>query len=302
MNAAPIILSGLSHPDLAKEIAEILQVPLGKIHIHNFPDQEIYIEILDNVRNRNVFVVQSLGQNIHTSLIELLIIIDALKRADASSITAVLPYYPYARQDRVNKPGAAITAKLMADLLTAAGAHKIITLDLHSDQIEGFFNIPLENLLSRSLFIPYLQKMNFENLVVVAPDQGGVKIAGDYAKKLKAPMAFIDKERIDASHVEIRLFVGDVAGKTVLIPDDMCSTGGTLITAAQACVKLGAKKVIAVVGHGLFSGDAVQDIENSPIDLLVTTNSIPHSAEVHASHKIKIVSIASLFAEAVRKD
>lgn len=299
MVATPIIFSGSSHPLLAQEIVAHLGTNLGKRDLHLFPDHEIFVEILDPVQGRDVFVFQSLGENPNIHFMELLIILDALKRASAASITVVLPYFAYARQDRMNKPGTPITAKLIANLLTQAGTDHLITMDLHSEQIEGFFDIPVQPLLSRELLIPYCKELELQNLVVVAPDKGGIKIASAYARELEAPLALIDKERIDSFQVEMRLFVGDVKGKTVLLPDDMCSTAGTLVNAANVCAKLGAKRIIALVGHGLFIQDALEKIEKSPIELLITTNSIPIAEKVAKHPKIRVVSIAPLLAQAI---
>lgn len=302
MTLSPIIFSGSSNPVLAKEIADLLNLSIGKMDVHFFPDNELYVQVQEEVQGRSVFIVQSLFADPNVHLMELLIILDALKRAAAGSITAVIPYYGYARQDRLDKQGTAVTARLIADLLTKAGANKIITLDLHSEQIEGFFDIPVDHLLSRSLLIDYCAKMNLEDAVIVAPDKGGIKIAGAYSRQLGWPMALIDKERIDPFHVEMHLFVGEVAGKSVILPDDMCSTAGTLVNAATACADLGAKRIIAVVGHGLFVGNALAKIDQSPIELVIATNSIQMTDEVRKHPKIRYVSVAPLFAAAIQKE
>lgn len=227
---------------------------------------------------------------------ELLLIIDALKRAGAVSITSIVPYLAYARQDRVDKPGVAISAKLVADLLSTAGIDRLITMDLHSEQIEGFFDVPVFNLQSRTLLIPYCASLGLQNGVVVAPDKGGIKIASAYAKELGLPLALIDKVRVDPFHVEMHLFLGDVAGRTVLLPDDMCSTGGTLVRAAEECARLGATPILAVVGHGLFVGNALEHIQNSPIEKVITTNSVPVRPTVLSHPKITVLSAAKIFA------
>lgn len=301
MNSSPLLFSGSSHPDLAKEIATLLKVPLGKILLEHFPDKEMFIEILEPVQQRHVYVIQSLAFNPNEYLMELLIILDALKRAAVASITVVMPYYAYARQDRVNKPGVSITAKLVANLLVKAGATALLTLDLHSEQIEGFFDIPVEQILSRSVLVAHCSDLNLEETVVVAPDNGGIKIASAYAKQLGVPMALIDKERIDAFRVQMNVFVGDVNGRTVILPDDMCSTASTIVYAAKTCARLGAKRIIAVIGHGLFIGKALENIDNSPIEIVLTTNSVPLSESVLKHSKIRSVSIAPLFAEAIYK-
>jgi ribose-phosphate pyrophosphokinase len=299
MTATPLIFSGSSHPNLAKEIASLLGTSLGKRDLRLFPDQEIFVELLEHVQGHHVFVIQSLGADPNFYLMELFIILDALKRASAASLTVVAPYYGYARQDRLDKIGVPITAKLVANLMTCAGTDSLITMDLHSEQIEGFFDIPVHHLSSRQLLIPYCSSLDLEDLVIVAPDKGGIKIASSYAKQLNVPIALVDKERIDSFHVEMRLFVGDVKNKTVLLPDDMCSTAGTLVNAANVCAQLGAKRIIAVVGHGLFIGEAIEKIAQSPIEMLITTNSIPLSEKVHHHPKIQVVSIAPLLAEAI---
>ena len=299
MTAIPIIFSGSPHLQLAQEVVGLLGTSLGKLDLHCFPDQEIFVEIQESVAGRHIFVLQSLGPNLNLYYMELFILLDALKRGGADYLTVVLPYYGYARQDRLDKPGVSITAKLIADLLTQAGANHLITMDLHSEQIEGFFNIPVQHLLSRALLIPYCKALQLENLVVVAPDKGSIKIASAYAKELDAPIALVDKERIDSFRVEMRLFVGDVKGKTVLLVDDMCSTAGTLVNAAKVCERLGAKRIIAVVGHGLFIENALERIEGSPIELVIATNSIPISEIVRNHPKIRVVSIAPLLAEAI---
>lgn len=302
MEMSPIIFSGTSHPALANEVANILGLQLGKRDLHVFPDHEIHIEIQENVMRRNVCVLQSVGSNPNFYYFELFILLDALKRAGAQSLTVILPYYAYARQDRIDKPGVSITAKLIADLLTTAGGTRLVTIDLHSEQIEGFFNIPVHHLLSRSLLLPYFSSFNFEDVVVVAPDNGGIKIASAYAKELKVPMALIDKERINAFQVETRLFVGDVKGKTVLLTDDMCSTGGTLIHAANVCADLGAARIIAIVGHGLYIEDALEKIDQSPIEMMIVSNSIPIEERVRVHPKIRVISIAPLLAEVISRN
>lgn len=299
MTNMPIIFSGSSHLGLAEEVAALLGTHLGKRDLHLFPDKEIYIDLLQPVRGCNAFILQSLGTDPNFHLMELLIFLDALKRASANSLIVVIPYYAYARQDRLDKPGVSITAKLVADLLTKAGANHLITMDLHSEQIEGFFDIPVQHLLSHSLLISYISSMNLKDLVVVAPDNGGIKIASAYAKQLNAPLALVDKERIDAFHVEMRLFVGDVREKTVLLTDDICSTAGTLVNAARVCSQYGAKRIIAVATHGLFIGDALTNIEKSPIEMVITTNSIPIHPEASRHPKIRVVSIAPLLVEAI---
>lgn len=299
MTSQPILFSGSSHPGLASEIASLLGIPLGRIALSSFPDKEINVEIQESVQNRSVYVLQSVALEPNFYLMELLIILDALKRSAAGTITVILPYFGYARQDRQDKSGVPITAKLVANLITRAGADRIIAMDLHSDQVEGFFDIPVEHLLSRSLLIPYCASLHLDNAIVVAPDKGGIKIASDYGKRMELPIALIDKERIDSFHVEMHYFVGEVKDRTVIIPDDMCSTGGTLIQAASACSRLGAKRIIAIVGHGLFIGKALQRLQESSIEMMITTNSIPPSEKVLSCQKIQMISVAPLFVQAL---
>lgn len=299
MKASPLFFSGSSHPDLAAEIVRLSGVEEGLRNIHLFPDGEIFIELLEPVQGRNVIVFQSLGENPNFHFMELFILLDAMKRGGADSITVILPYYAYARQDRVDKPGMPITAKLVADLLVQAGTNHLITVDLHSEQIEGFFDIPVRQLLSRDLLIPYCQSLHVEDVVVVAPDKGGIKIAAAYAKALNVPIALIDKERINSFQVEMRLFVGNVKDKCVILIDDMCSTAGTLVHAAHICADLGARRIIAVVAHGLFIEDALEKIEQSPIEVVISTNSIPKQQRVACHPKIRDISIASLIANAI---
>ena len=299
MALAPLIFDGSSHPLLGQEVAGLLGTTLGKRNLSLFPDQEILLEIKESVQGRHVFVLQSLGTEPNYYLMELLIFLDALRRESVQSVTIILPYYAYARQDRQDRPGTPITAKLIANLLTRAGADRLMVMDLHSEQIEGFFDIPVQHLLSQNILIPYCASLGLEDVVVVAPDKGGIKLAGAYAKMLDAPLALIDKERINPQEVEMRLFVGNVKDKTVLLTDDMCSTGGTLVNAAKICAQLGAKRILAVVGHGLFIGKALEKIEKSPIERVITTNSIPCSQAVHDHPKIRIVSIAPLLSEAI---
>ncbi len=298
MSAVSFIFSGSSHPHLAKEITNLSGISLGKIHLHFFPDQEIFVEILESVQGKNVFILQSLAKNPNLHLMELFIILDALKRASVASVTLILPYLAYARQDRIDRPGTPITAKLIADLLTQAGANSVITMDLHSAQIEGFFNLPVQQVFSRTLLIPYFQTLQLDDIVIVAPDKGGIEMASAYARELKAPIALIDKERMNSFYVKMRLFAGDVEGKTVILPDDICSTAGTLVSAANMCADFGAKRIIAAIGHGLFIEDALEKIDKSAIEMVITTDSIPVSEQVAKHPKIRIVSIASLFAEA----
>ncbi|NGX60656.1 MAG: Ribose-phosphate pyrophosphokinase [Chlamydiae bacterium] len=293
------IFSGTSHPHFAQEIADYFGVSLGKVLFEPFPDKEIYVQIQENVRGRDVFIIQSIVHNPNYYLMELLIMIDALKRASAKSIVAVLPYFAYARQDRKDKPRVPITAKLVADLLATAGTTRVLTMDLHAGQIQGFFDIPVDNLHSRPILADGMQDMGLKDLVVVAPDLGAIKIARAYANHLGEEFAVIDKRRISAHEVAISAIIGDVKGRDVLLVDDMCSTGGTLIEAADACKKAGACKVFAAFTHAILVDPAVKKFQHSPIEKVFTTNTVP-LLEENRVPLIESVSVAPLFAEAIR--
>lgn len=295
-----LLISGSSHPVLAKEIADCLNIPLGKIELSQFPDKEISVQILESVRGRDVFVIQSIAIEPNIYLMELLIILDALKRASAQTITAVLPYFGYGRQDRKDKPRMPITAKLVADLLVSAGATHILTMDLHAGQIQGFFNIPVDLLHGMIPLSEAIKELGCDNLIVVAPDVGSVKLARSYARLLGTGFAIIDKQRLSASEIGIETVIGDVKGKDVLLADDMCSTAGTLVSAAKACREKGALRIFAVVTHGLLVGDAIKRIEESPIEALLISNTIPYSERLAGTTKVKTVSVGSLFAHAIR--
>lgn len=298
---SPLFFSGSSHRGLAKEICTELKISLGAISLGFFPDGEIAVQVLEDVRGREVFVLQSLAVEPNRYFMELLIIIDALKRASAKSITAIIPYLGYCRQDRKNKAGVPITAKLVANLLSSAGTDHLMTFDLHSDQVEGFFEIPVTHLHCQELLCNYIQKTLGENLIAVAPDIGSIKIAQAMAKWLKVDLAVIKKERLDAEEVVMTL-IGNVAGKNVLIADDLCSTAGTLVAAAQLCQKRGAQKVMGAMTHGLFVKDAVAKIESSPLLSVLTTNTIPSETRFSTSTKINQISVATLIARAIGVD
>lgn len=292
-----LFFSGTSHPDFAKEVAGLLNFPVGRIQFSPFPDGEISVQILDNVRGRDVFLFQSIAHDPNNYLMELLILIDAMKRASAKSITAVIPYFAYARQDRKDKPRVPITAKLVANLLSTSGASRILTMDLHAGQIQGFFDIPVDNLYSRPLLAEAIEAEHLKNLVVMAPDLGAIKKARSYANHLKGEFALVDKRRVSSEEVEVYALIGDVSGRDVLIVDDMCSTGATLVATAEACHKRGAKRIFGALTHGLFVGDAFKNIEKSPIEKLIVSNTIPLMPG--APKKIKKVSVAPLFSEAI---
>lgn len=297
----PHIFSGTSHPELAKEVADCLGVQLGKITIERFPDGEISLQIQENVRGRDVFVFQSVALDPNNYLMELLIMIDALKRASARSISAVIPYFGYCRQDRKDKPRVPITAKLVANLLVNAGATRVLTMDLHAGQVQGFFDVPVDNIFGRPVLADAFKKLmpSDSDIVVVTPDVGSVKLARAYGRHLNTGFAIVDKLRISATEVDVATVIGDVKGKDVLLADDMCSTGGTLVSAAKACREKGAKRIFAAVTHGILVGDALEKIEKSPIEALIISNTVPATESVLKCSKIRIISIAPLLAQAI---
>jgi len=294
-----IIFSGNSNPALSKKVCSYLNVALGGEKVKRFSDGEIQIEIDENVRSRDVFVIQSTCSPVNENLVELLLMLDALKRASAARITAVIPYYGYARQDKKVAPRVPISAKLVADMLTIAGASRIITLDLHAGQIQGFFDIPVDNLFAAPVLIEHIRN-NFNNdLVIVSPDAGGVERARAFAKRLNAGLAIIDKRRDAPNEAKAMAVVGDVAGKVVVILDDMVDTAGTLVEAAGAIIKNGAREVYAVCAHPVLSGPSIERIENSPLKALVVTDTIPLRENASSCRKIKVLSISELIGEAI---
>ncbi len=294
-----IIFSGNSNPALSKKVCSYLNVALGGEKVKRFSDGEIQIEIDENVRSKDVFVIQSTCSPVNENLVELLLMLDALKRASAARITAVIPYYGYARQDKKVAPRVPISAKLVADMLTIAGASRIITMDLHAGQIQGFFDIPVDNLFAAPVLIKYIRN-NFNNdLVIVSPDAGGVERARAFAKRLKAGLAFIDKRRETPNEAKAMAVVGDVAGKVVVILDDMVDTAGTMVEAAGAIMTKGAREVYAVCAHPVLSGPSIERIENSPLKALVVTDTIPLRNNATSCKKIKVLSISELIGEAI---
>lgn len=296
----PLLFCGTSHPTLAKEVADHLRIPLGKIAIDHFPDGEISIQILESVRGREVFVLQSVALDPNLFLMELLIIIDALKRASAKSIAVVLPYYGYCRQDRKDQPRVPITAKLVANLLTSAGATRILAVDLHAGQVQGFFDIPVDNIHGRQPLVDKFQEYHLKNCIVVAPDVGSVKIARAFANQLHVDFAIVNKHRVSATQVNEVTLIGEVKGKNVLLADDMCSTGGTLASAAKACQEKGALRIFAAFTHGILVGDAIEKLNKSPIEAVLMTNTIPYTDRLAGTNKLVVVSIAPLLAHAIR--
>lgn len=295
------IFSGNSNISLASEICDFLKVPMGQASVKTFSDGEVAVEIQENIRGRHVFLIQSTCSPVNHNLMEMLIMIDAMKRASAGYITAVLPYYGYARQDRKAAPRSPITAKLVADLISAAGATRVLCMDLHAGQIQGFFNIPVDHIYAMPVALDYIKENMGNDVVVVSPDAGGVERARAYAKRLGASLAIIDKRRTSPNVAEVMHIIGDVEGKTAIIVDDMVDTAGTLTQAAKALADNGAKKVCASCTHPVLSGPAIERISNSVIEELVVTNSIPLSEKGLKCGKIKVLSVAPLLGEAVRR-
>ena len=294
------LFSGNSNTDLVRKIAGHLQTPIGKAVVKTFSDGEINVEIDESVRGMDVFAVQSICSPVNNSLMELLIMIDALKRASAERITAVLPYYGYARQDRKVSPRAPISAKLVADLITVAGTSRMLTMDLHAGQIQGFFNIPVDHLFAAPVLLEYLKDLR-NDTVMVSPDAGGVERARAFAKRLDASLAIIDKRR-DAPNVsQVMNIIGDVKGLVAVILDDIVDTGGTLARAAYALMENGAKKVYACCTHAVLSGRAIEILSEAPIDEMIVTDTIPLSARARELRKIKVLSVSGLLADAIQR-
>jgi ribose-phosphate pyrophosphokinase len=295
------IFTANSNRPIAEEICKYVEIPLGRADVTHFSDGEIYVEINENVRGVNSFVVQSTCTPVNESLMELLIMIDALKRASAGSIVAVIPYFGYARQDRKVKPRTPITAKLVADLISSAGADRVVAMDLHAGQIQGFFNIPFDHLYGMPVFLDELRHMSLTDVVVVSPDAGGVERARAFSKRLGGGMAIIDKRRSARNVSEVMNVVGDVRGKTAIIADDIIDTAGTLCNAAKAVMEAGAKSVMACASHPVFSGNAIERIQDSPLTDVIVTNTIPLDDAGRACSKVKVLSVARLLGEAVKR-
>ncbi|MDR7554040.1 MAG: ribose-phosphate pyrophosphokinase [Armatimonadota bacterium] len=295
------VFSGSANPALAEEVAELLDLPLGEMEVFRFADGEVSVRIGESVRGEDVFVIQPTSPPVNEHLLELLVILDALRRASAARVTAVIPYFGYARQDRKTKPREPITAKLVANLLVAAGAQRILAVDLHAGQLWGFFDIPLDHLPSRLLLAQYVRAKGLRNVVVVSPDIGGVARAREFAAELGAPIAIIDKRRDRPNQVkEVTHVIGKVYRRTAILVDDIVDTAGTLTMAAQALVARGVESVYACCAHALLSGPAAQRIAQSPIQELVVTNTVPVSATKRLD-RIRVVSIAPILAEAIRR-
>lgn len=297
MDTPLAIFAGRSNLALSRAIAEQYSAELGEVTIKPFSDGELYVKYEQSIRGEDIFVVQSTPPPGDT-IMELLLLLDAAKRASANRVTAVMPYFGYARQDRKDQPRVSIASKLMANILSEAGADRILTMDLHAAQIQGFFDIPLDHLYASRLFIDHFQAQSIDNLAVVAPDVGSLKMARAYAKQLDASLAFIDKRRPKANVAEIMNIIGEVEGKNILIVDDLIDTAGTLTNAASALKERGALNIYATCTHPILSGPAYQRIEDSPIDELMVTDTVPLRKP---SPKIKVLSVASIFAEAIQR-
>ncbi len=294
-----MVFCGQSNPELGEEIARHLGISLGEVQLSHFSNGEIYVRYGESVRGTDAFVVQTISQPVNDNLMELLIMVDALKRASASRISAVVPHYGYARQDKKTAAREPITAKLVADLLTVAGVNRVLTMDLHAAQIQGFFDKPVDHLTAVPILASYFEDKKFDKLVVVSPDVGRVKVAKKYADRLGAELAILHKIRPAHNVTEVSQIIGDVEGKVCLMIDDMIDTGGTLVRGAETLIRRGAKEVYACATHPILSGPAIERLQKSPIKELVVTNTLPVPLEKRIE-KIKIVSIAPLFAQAIR--
>jgi ribose-phosphate pyrophosphokinase len=293
------VFSGNANMPLAQEICRKLGIPLGKVNLTTFSDGELYCQILENVRGRDVFVIQPTCWPVNDHMMELLIMIDAFKRSSAARITAVMPYYGYARQDRKDKPRVPISSKLVADLLTAAGANRILTMDLHAGQIQGFFNIPVDHLFAAPVLINYLKKMRIPDLTLVSPDAGGVERARAFAKRLNADLAVMDKRRVGANEAEVLHVIGQVGGRNVVICDDMIDTAGTLVNTVHALRKKKAKRILACATHAVLSGPALERLRKAPLDEIVLTNTVPLDKS-KVLPNMTFLSVAGVLAQAIR--
>lgn len=294
------VFSGKSNQALAGRISAKLGIKPGEVDISRFSDGEIMVQVQENVRGKDVFLIQSTCPPVNENLVELLVLLDALRRASAQRITAVIPYFGYARQDRKDRPRVPITAKLVANVLASSGADRVLTLDLHAGQIQGFFDIPLDHLFAINVFFDYFKEREIKDLVIVSPDVGGIKMARAYAKRFGADLAIVDKRRKSPESTEVMHILGNIKGKNVLLVDDIVATGSSLIRGAEALKKQGAKEIFASITHGILSNDAVKKLNDSEIDCLAITDSIP-LADEKKSPKIKVVSVDDLFAEAIKR-
>jgi ribose-phosphate pyrophosphokinase len=294
------VFSGSAHPQLTKEIADFLGIPVGQARLRRFPDSEVSFQIDENIRGTDVFIVQPTSNPVDEHLMEMLIMVDAFRRSSAARITAVVPYYGYARQDRKDKPRVPISAKLVANLLSAAGTNRVLTMDLHKAQIQGFFDIPVDHLFAAPVIIEYLSRLNYPKLTIVSPDAGGAERARAYAKRIDAELAIIDKRRSEDGSAEVMNVIGDVQGRTCILQDDIIDTAGTIQKGASALKAAGADRVLACAVHGVLSGPAIDRIENSPLDQLIVTNTIPLGSNAQQCKKIVVLSVARLLGQAIR--
>jgi ribose-phosphate pyrophosphokinase len=294
------LFSGSAHPELAREIAQYLGLPMGQCRLRRFPDTEVSFQIDENIRGTDVFILQPTCAPVDEHIMEMLIMIDAFRRSSAARITAVIPYYGYARQDRKDKPRVPISAKLVANILSASGVDRVLTMDLHKAQIQGFFDIPVDHLFAAPVFIDHLARQDFSKLTIVAPDAGGAERARAYAKRLGGELAVIDKRRTDDGTAEVMNVVGDVEGRTCIIQDDIIDTAGTIVKAANALKDNGAARVFACAVHGVLSGAAFDRIEKAPLEKLIVTNTIPLNGERGRHGKIVSLSVAKLLSQAIR--
>ncbi len=295
------VFTGRAHPRLAEEICEILGSELGKVTLYNFSDGENYAQIDENVRGADVFIIQPTCSPVNDNLMELLIMLDAFKRSSASRVTAVIPYYGYARQDRKDKPRVPITSKLVADLLSEAGASRLLTMDLHAPQIQGFFDIPVDHLFAAPVLLKYLKKLDMKDLTIVSPDAGGVERARAYAKRLGAALAIIDKRRVVKNKAEVMNIIGEVEGRNVFVIDDIIDTAGTLIETARVLKEKGAASVSAACTHAVLSGPAIERISNSDMRQVVVTNTMPTAEKEAECEKLTSLSVGELLAEAIKR-
>ncbi len=294
-----LIFSGSSNVDLAEKIASHLKIKLGKAELGTFSDGEIRFQSHENVRGADVFVIQSLTTDINFHIMELLLMADAFKRASANRVTAVITYYAYARQDRKDRPRVPISARLIADLIETAGYSRVLTIDLHANQIQGFFNIPVDNLMALPIFINYFKKMKLKDLVVVSPDAGGVERARLFSEKLNASLAIVDKRRIAHNVAKLMNIIGDVKGKDAIIVDDIIDTAGTMTESINAIKEKGAKRIFAVCTHGLLTGKAIERLSNAPVEKIIVTDTIPLIGNKVNCKKIEVLSVSKLFAQAI---
>lgn len=300
MNKSISVFSGNANPELAKKICQYLKVPLSDCVVTRFSEGEIRVKINENIRGKDVFIIQPTCPPVNENMMELLIMLDAAKRASAKRITAVVPYYAYARQDRKDQPRVPITAKLVANLITTSGANRVLTMDLHAGQIQGFFDIPVDHLFAVNVFVDYFKKLKLKNFVLVSPDVGGIKMARAYAKRFGSSLAIVDKRRISPDKAEVMNIMGEVKNKNVIIVDDLVATAGSLVEAAEALRKAGAKDIYAAISHPVLSGPAISRINSSCLKQLLVTNTIPlNNNKKHT--KIKVLSVASLLGEAIKR-